>query len=653
MILTFLAAWLCTVLFLWEFGSETWLVLMLSVNVFILLVFTALAVVNQNGDQKLGERFELMLSIIFNSRPVLGSTSTSLSEEQSRLEEFEFYSPKLSHTLEFNKNHSAQIAVQHSKAQEEKPSFNKSLSHCEEPLHIRMDSKGRIINVSDEVAYFHNTSKKKLKRYTKDDLHERLSLDNPNWYIQVLENHQSHASGMTRLEGETVKIFWLFKAMTDDDNRLKGIEAHGRKTTAFFERSKPTCKTQPDELTGLMTLKGLHEKLETLNLPRKACAYVLDVDGFSNINDYYGHGFGDKVIQKVSDHLKNLSGPKTLISRVSADQFVLLHMEDSEDGLASKAESINLPCQMNLTIDGTELLINLKIGYAEYPEHAPRLEALVAKAELALKRSHFTNPYGFVSYQESFGDDLKKRMHISQRLKEAIREDKLDIHFQKIYDVRTDDATSVEALVRWTDPIYGRVTPREIFEIAESSGMTIMLEKMLVIKAVGAYKDLKTLGAYEDTALALNLAPASLLDKTFLPYLEDVIHKNGLTPGEITIEISEKIFMNALEMCLERISAYKAEGFKIAIDDFGKEFSSLSVLERIDFDIIKIDALFVKNIAIKKNQEIFRMVRRITENTRQSFIVEGVETKDQKHILEALGCFYQQGFLHHYPRPLK
>ncbi|MFW6298588.1 MAG: EAL domain-containing protein [Bacillota bacterium] len=652
-LLTGMSTWIVVVFFAFEYGNPTEIIFVFTFNILMLLVFALAVLLNQDEEHSLMDQLDNLMKLLFGYRT--GSKKACLFKQgtsQSR--------PDVSDNQDlssFGKTAGSirgqvfNMGFHYPQLEQNWIQKSKQIRHMDDQLKVTLDTKGRVVKVSEDVAHYHNGTPKQFMRLNHDDLNERLSLDNPHWFTQVLHKEHAHAKGSAEYKGSTIKFFWFFKAIYDYDNRCVGIEGHARKITEFID-SQTSRADQTDPLTGLKNARGLYEALKNATLPKHAVAFFVDVDGFSKINDYYGYAFGDKVLIHLSKTLESIDEDRIVLGRMSADKFVLLFMKDDEEGIDQITTRMQSFTQISKTIEGVDILLNIKIGYALYPRHASTLEALIAKANLALKHSRDTAAYSFISYEHPMGDALKKQVHIAQRLKKAIEEDALDIHFQKIVDVRTGSATSVEALVRWTDAIHGRVNPIEIFEVAKSSGMTIMLEKVLVDTSLNLYRKLRAEEEYQDTRLALNLAPESLMDHDFLPYLLSRTQREGLSTKAITIEVSERIFMNDLEVCLERINAYKKAGFKIAIDDFGKDFSSLSILERIDFDVIKIDALFVKNIAIKKNQEIFKMVRRITDNVRQACIVEGVETKDQKHILEALGCYYQQGFFHHYPRPL-
>ena len=174
----------------------------------------------------------------------------------------------------------------------------------------------------------------------------------------------------------------------------------------------------------------------------------------------------------------------------------------------------------------------------------------------------------------------------------------------------------------------------------------------MVKKSLISFKRLKDTVGICNAKLTVNLAPNTLMNIKFFEYFDNVVKETGLEPSEIYIEISEGTFINKLDLCIARINLYKSHGYLIALDDFGIEYSSLAILEKVDFDIIKLDAHFVRNISNISNQEIIKMIRRITDMTDKEMIAEGVETKEQSEKLRELGCLIQQGYYLHKPEDL-
>ena len=237
---------------------------------------------------------------------------------------------------------------------------------------------------------------------------------------------------------------------------------------------------------------------------------------------------------------------------------------------------------------------------------------------------------------------------LARKLSAAIEHDMIDIYFQKIINAQTNKTLYVEQLARWVDDDLGAIDPESMLKIAKSSRQLLRLDRYLINKSVELYK--KYCQNSDDTPkLALNLTPETFLHDATLKYLITVLKTHKITINQVCLEIAETTFMNDHEECIESINNYKTHGFAIALDDFGKSYSSLGILENIDYDVIKIDRLFTKTIDREKTQEIVKMIQKITAMSFKTLVIEGVENTTQKKHLEALKCTNFQGFLFHRP----
>ena len=250
------------------------------------------------------------------------------------------------------------------------------------------------------------------------------------------------------------------------------------------------------------------------------------------------------------------------------------------------------------------------------------------------------------------GETIANKYLLSKKLSNAIAEDIIDIHYQKIIDIRTNKTLYIEQLARWYDSTLGYIEPERLIEIARSSEQLRCLDHYLIDKSIRLYRK-HCLKTKTKPTLSINLTPETFLQKNTLAFLLDTTEKYAIPTHYICLEISETTFVNDHRDCLKAIENYKREGFLIALDDFGKSYSTLSLLESIDYDVIKIDQLFTKTIERSKTQEIVRMIQKISMMSNKQLIVEGVETRSQKEELEKLKCYVQQGFYFHYPEKFK
>lgn len=240
---------------------------------------------------------------------------------------------------------------------------------------------------------------------------------------------------------------------------------------------------------------------------------------------------------------------------------------------------------------------------------------------------------------------------MAKKLTHAINNELIDIYFQKIIDTKSNSILYVEQLARWNDADFGSIEPETFFEVASHSKQLFKLEYYLINKSIKQYKAY-CMNSYEKPQLALNLTPEIFLHKDTVKYLESCLKKHHINASKVCVEISENMFINDHELCIKQIKRYKEFGFSIALDDFGKSYSSLGLLENIEYDVIKIDRMFTNTIHKEQTQEIIKMIQKIAHMASKTIIVEGVEKEMQQYHLHKLNCYTMQGFWLHRPEKM-
>lgn len=408
-----------------------------------------------------------------------------------------------------------------------------------------------------------------------------------------------------------------------------------------------TQKSLYDNLTGLLNQQGLYQTLSKLDV-QSAITFAIDLVKFFKINDFYGHESGDNILVDFAENLKKHCEEDVIIARYSSGIFTITYLDFKNTKQTKNAMIKTMKSIVDLPLfhENHEIHLKKRVGYATYPEHANTISETISLAHMAAKSSNY-DVDTIKSYQPSMYLNLKFEMALIQKLKTAIDHDLLAIHFQKVIQTSTNKTLYLEALVRWHDEEYGPVSPFVLIEAARKAHLIKTLDQALIKKAFIAYKTLNT-----NAVLSINLSPESLLDDRTLTFINQMVDTYQLRRNQICIEISEKTFKYQLAQCKLSIENYKEAGYIIAIDDFGSDYASLSILDNIQYDIIKIDGQFTRNINRATNQEIVKMVRNITNATNRLIIVEGVETLDQSEQMNHLNCYLQQGFYFHKPESL-
>ncbi len=523
-------------------------------------------------------------------------------------------------------------------------------------LIIKLDKHGNIIRASQAALTVYAKRKKDMIGKNILDINRSVGEADHGWFEDILQYHQTSSKSVIKTNRKERHISWNYEAILDEQGEIQYILAIGHEITDYVLINQHLkYEKNHDALTGVLNQQGLFESIREYSEIESMVSFFIDIKGFSRINDYYGHAIGDEILKNVAKELTKLESYGCYISRYSGDEFVVVCINDAAHGKRLNKIQQRLEKLESFHYHDKALSIELKknIGFARYPEDTDDFSRLISLSSLAMQESAKENRGTMKRYDQTMSEKLKNNVLIASKLREAINAEIITIHFQDVVDVHTDKVAYTEALARWFDEDLGEVNPQTFINIAEQSNLIETLDSYLIQKALEAYPDYIDERALDQTRLSLNLAPSSVTNTQFRSYVIKQAQINNIPRSSIMLEISENTFVNNINLCVKRIEEYKQSGFSIALDDFGKEYSSLGVLESVDFDMIKIDAIFTQNLSQIKNQEIIRMVRKITNLTGKELVVEGVEDETQKNILYEMDCRLQQGFYHHKPQRLK
>lgn len=448
-------------------------------------------------------------------------------------------------------------------------------------------------------------------------------------------------------------ISWHNDAVMNENNEVEYIITVGHDITEIKRMyDKLKYDSEHDYLTDLLNRRGLYGKLDEFSSYNSLATFFIDLNNFKNINDLYGHEIGDKIITLIAQDLASFPHSNLIISRLSGDEFVVLVPNYNENGLLDKVkEYLNKHMNITYQIDGIDIFISTSIGYALYPDDTLDIETLISYADIAMYECKVSHLNECLRFNPRMYETVNKRVKIANDLKQAIDKDEFIIYFQEIVNVITNKVEYIEALVRWESD-KGLLLPKDFIQVAEETGFMLVLDNLVIDKALKQFVEIRKNPKYADTILSINVSRLNLLNSNFPPNLYQHVLKHSIRPQDICIEINENTFMNNIEYSSYQIARLREWGFKIAIDDFGREYSSLSILNKVTFDIIKIDRLFVDNLDSQLSVEIINMVNRIAEVYQHDVIIEGVETREKVEQLKHLGCYLMQGYYFSEPKKL-
>lgn len=483
---------------------------------------------------------------------------------------------------------------------------------------------------------------------------------------------------MIRADGESISIIktvrslivegrnYLVESIVDNSERQKIreqlIEADQKLKSEIVKHEE--IKEQIEHLAYYDYLTGLPNKLlfskqldHIIHLAdrteKNIAIMFLDLDGFKMINDAMGHLVGDQLLIEVSSRLKQLIRKSDFIARFGGDEFVIIieNVEDTDsiDIISQKVlQCFGEPFELN----NTEYFVTTSIGIAVYPIDGNDAETLIKNADAAMY-----NAKGRGKNQHSFSHPdlslkLEETMKLSNQLYRAIERNELEIYYQPQIDIRSKEVIGLEALLRWNHPELGIISPLRFIPIAETTGQIVQIGEWVLRKACQQNKAWQKAG-FAKIHIAVNLSIRQFQNNDILKQVSDVLLETGLEPEYLELEITESISMREKGYVVGILNDLKDLGVKIAIDDFGTEYSALNYLRHLPINRLKIARQFVQGIDIGNNDEaLVKTIISLAKNMGLKVIAEGVETKAQLESLDGLFCDEVQGFYYYKPMPL-
>ena len=411
-----------------------------------------------------------------------------------------------------------------------------------------------------------------------------------------------------------------------------------------------------DVLTHLPNRKLFTDRLtQSISRARRAnkplAVMFVDLDHFKSINDTLGHEAGDELLLEMAVRLRANVRDDDTVARLGGDEFtiILAELRQPEDAV-SVAEKIIKAVQQPLTISGTSIEVSASIGIALFPEDGSDAESLLRNADSAMYRA---KEAGRNTYQLCT-DDMKRRaverLSLETRLRRAITEGQLVLHYQPQVSLTTGAVIGVEALVRWNDPERGLVHPSAFIPMAEESRLILPLGEWVLHTACTQMRTWLDAGL-DVPLMAVNLSLRQFQQYDIVESVRRVLAETGLDAGALELEITETAAMQNAETTVEVLQALRELGVSIAIDDFGTGYSSLNYLKRFPITAVKIDSAFIRDLATSEGDAaIVSAVVGIARALKLRVVAEGVETEEQLSFLRRRNCDAAQGYL--FSRPV-
>jgi len=407
-----------------------------------------------------------------------------------------------------------------------------------------------------------------------------------------------------------------------------------------------------DALTDLPNRIMLRERLEheLKRVKRGECLAVLclDLDHFKSVNDTLGHPIGDELLKVVAERLRRCVREPDTIARLGGDEFavIMTGMVEPTDAVAL-AKRIRASVTKPYHLDGHQIITDISIGISLAPVDSCEPDQLLKNADMALYGAKGDGRGTYRFFEPEMDARMKARRELELDLRKALVNVEFELHYQPLVNLKTNEITAFEALVRWNHPVRGLISPADFIPVAEETGLIIPLGEWVLRRACT-----ETAGWPAHIKVAVNLSPAQLKSRNLTQLVMSALAESGMAPDRLQLEITETVLMQNTFNTLATLHQLRKLGVQIAMDDFGTGYSSLSYLRSFPFDKIKIDRSFIKDLSNGNEPlAIVNAVAGLANSLNMVSTAEGVETQQQLDQLQAVGCTEMQGYLFSRPHP--
>ncbi|MBT2767484.1 EAL domain-containing protein [Stenotrophomonas sp. ISL-67] len=371
----------------------------------------------------------------------------------------------------------------------------------------------------------------------------------------------------------------------------------------------------------------------------------MDLDGFKQVNDAYGHQTGDALLVAVATRTRQLLRAADVIARLGGDEFVLVVGIENDEDVAGLASRIIEAVGTGSLVPGHELQVTASIGIAICPDHATTERQLMGYADAAMYQAKEAGRNAFVVFAEWMNDSAEQQFRLLADLRRAISTQQLFLHYQPKVRASTHQVCGAEALVRWNHPEQGLIPPDRFIRLAERSGVIHDIGRWALNEACRQLRRWHDAG-HEDWSVSVNLSPIQFSSPHLLHEVSAALTLHRVEPRRLVLEITESAVMRDTETSLRLLQALARLGVGISIDDFGTGYSSLLYLKRLPATEIKIDYAFVRDLeSSSEDVVIVSAIVALGHALDMDIVAEGVETPGQRAYLERLGCDFLQGYL--------
>ena len=412
-----------------------------------------------------------------------------------------------------------------------------------------------------------------------------------------------------------------------------------------------------DALTGLLNRRGFLGALDAAlrraaRFGSRAALLFVDLDDFKLVNDTLGHDAGDKLLRDVAKRLLGRMRTTDIISRLGGDEFtIVLEALHEPDQVRIAAQKVVHELSLPFDIDGRQVHVGATIGISLYPDDALSVPDMLRNADTAMYRAKTNGKRGFAFFSPEMTVEQQRRFDIENGLRTALQADGFHLVYQPQVNLGDASIFAVEALLRWNDPEFGKLGPGVYLQVAESSDLIEKIGEWVLREACAQNKRWQDAGL-RSIVVAVNVSTRQLQRADFVKRVRLALEDTALDARYLELEVTEGALMKDREAVVERLKHLRDMGVHLAIDDFGTGFSSMSYLQRLPIEKLKIDKTFVRDLTRSPaNASITRAIVAVGRSLNLLTLGEGVETPDEAAALREIGCGAAQGYYFGRPAP--
>ena len=508
-----------------------------------------------------------------------------------------------------------------------------------------VEAEGRFKTIEEYIRDFVHPEDRGIFASTdlhKNYLHRIIRRDGEVRIVAVQANIVSDATG---------KIVQWYGATQDVTEHKQAEAALSRQT----EQIRQIAFT--DELTGLSTRTHMNEwvgkEMEQARCgTATGCVLFIDLDDLKTVNDTLGHSYGDAIIREAAGRIRRVFSPQDFVGRFGGDEFlVIVPGKSDRQAIAPVADTLIHELRREVEVMGEAFRLSASIGISIYPEDGTTIEELLKNVDNAMYYAKNSGKNCWKFYDIQMQQLAYEKMIMTKNLHRALENSEFELHYQPQINIADGRIVGFEALIRWRSPEDGLVPPDRFIPLAEQTGIIQAIGGWVLQEACRFARRLADNG-WDSLYVAINVSPHQLCAEQFIESVHAAIDEAGIAPGRIEVEITENALIASLQEAISRLDRLKSLGVRLALDDFGSGYSSLTYLQQLPVQTLKIDKSFIARIGEGgAPKSIIGTIVEMAHHMNMTVVAEGVETDEQLAYLAKNRCDFVQGYLFSRPVP--